>query len=246
MCIKTREEFEGMQHAGIIAREILNAMKKSTQPGITTAELDAVGAAVMRQHGGRSAPAMVYGFPGVNLISINDEAVHRIPGNRKVRDSDLAKLDVIVEKDGFIADCAETVAAGNVTARGQRLIACARRAFEKALRFARAGVPVYEIGRAVEKKVRNEGFAVLRQLGGHGVGRTIHEEPSVPNFADRKADTVLEEGLVITIEPIIASGPGQSFVDDDGWTIRTVDRSHVAHDEHTIMIRKDQPILFNA
>ena len=246
MCVKTMEELAGLRHAGRIAREILNAMKKETRPGITTSELDAVGATVMRRYGARSAPAMVYGFPGVNLISINDEAVHGIPGNRLIQDGDLVKLDVTVEKDGFIADCAETVAAGNVSTTDHRLIACARRAFENALEVARAGSPVFELGRAVEKEVRKDGFSVIRELGGHGVGRTIHEEPSVPNFADRTANTTLEEGLVITIEPIIASGSGRSFLDDDGWTIRTVDESHVAHYEHTIMITKDQPILLTA
>jgi len=153
---------------------------------------------------------------------------------------------VTVEKDGFIADCADTVAAGNVSEQDQHLIACARRAFEKAVRVARAGFPVYEIGRAVEKEARKDGFSIIRELGGHSVGRTIHEEPSVPNFADRTVTSRLREGLVITIEPIIASGSGQSFLDDDGWTIRTVDESHVAHYEHTIMITKDQPILLTA
>lgn len=246
MCVKTMEDFEGMRHAGSIAREILNTMKEHTRPGITTAELDALGTSVMRRHGARSAPAMVYGFPGINLISINDEAVHGIPGNRTIQDGDVVKLDVTVEKNGFIADCAETIAAGNVSARDQRLIGCARRAFEKALRVARAGSAVFEIGRAVEKEARKDGFSVIRELGGHGVGHTIHEEPSVPNFCDRTANTRLEEGLVITIEPIIASGSGRSFLDDDGWTIRTVDESHVAHYEHTIMITKDQPILLTA
>lgn len=246
MCVKTAEEFEGMRRAGSIAREILNTMEQATRPGITTAELDDLGTTVMRRRGARSAPAMVYGFPGANLISINDEAVHGIPGKRTIRDGDLVKLDVTIEKDGFIADCAETVAVGNATEKDRRLVSCARRAFEKALRVARSGYPISEIGRVVEEEVRKDGFSVIRKLGGHGVGRTIHEEPSVPNFADRTANTVLEEGLVITIEPIIASGFGRSYLDDDGWTIRTADRSRTAHYEHTIMITKDRPILFTA
>lgn len=201
MSIKTPEELEGMKAAGRIVRRMLEAMKSAARSGVTTAELDAVGAEMMREHGARSAPALVYGFPGVSCISVNDEIVHGIPGKRRLREGDLLKLDVTIEKDGFMADAAETVVVGDGSQIGQRLAACAQSAFQQALHTARAGNRVNEIGRVVEAEVRKSGFFVVHQLCGHGIGRTIHEKPSVPNFADPQAREVLTEGLVITIEP---------------------------------------------
>jgi methionyl aminopeptidase len=225
---------------------MLDAMKTAVRPGFETAKIDEIGADVMRKHGARSAPQLVYEFPGVNCISLNDEAVHGIPGKRPLREGDLVKLDVTIEKDGFIADAAETVAVGEISAQSKQLVACARRAFEKAMLVARAGFRVWEIGRVIEREVRRSGFSVIRDLGGHGIGRTIHEEPRVPNYLDPTADQILMEGLVITVEPIIAAGSGRSFVDRDGWTIKTSDGKPSAHYEHTIVITKREPILLTA
>jgi methionyl aminopeptidase len=235
-----------MRVAGMVVRLMLAAMKQAVQPGVTTAELDEVGGRVMRLHGARSAPAMVYQFPGVSCISVNDEAVHGVPGARKLQEGDLVKLDVTIEKDGFMADAAITVPVGNVTDESRLLIACAERAFHKAMLVARAGFPVSEIGRAVEREVRRNGFSVIRDLGGHGIGRTIHEEPRVPNYADPCASQILTEGLVITVEPIIAAGSGRAVMAKDGWTIRTADRKPSAHYEHTLVITKGKPILLTA
>jgi methionyl aminopeptidase len=225
---------------------MLQAMKSEVRPGITTAELDEVGAGVMRQHGARSAPALIYGFPGVNCISLNDEAVHGIPSKRALQQGDLVKLDVTVEKDGFMADAAVTVPVGEVTEERQRLVACAERAFANAMLVARAGFRVLEIGRVIEREVRRSGFSVIRDLGGHGIGRTIHEEPRVPNYADPEANQILTEGLVITVEPIIAAGSGRSFVAADKWTIVTADHRPSAHYEHTLVVTKGAPLLLTA
>ncbi len=246
MSISGPEELEGMRAAGEVVRCVIEAMKQHLRPGVTTAELDEVGAEVMRQRGAKPAPAIVYGFPGSTCISLNDEAVHGIPGDRVVREGDLVKLDVTVEKDGFMADAAETVAVGTVSDESQRLIACAERAFAKAMLVARAGFRVSEIGRVVEREVRRSGFSVVRDLGGHGIGRTIHEEPRVPNYPDPEAHQILTEGLVITVEPIIAAGSGRTIVANDGWTVRTADRRPSAHYEHTLVITKGQPILLTA
>jgi methionyl aminopeptidase len=246
MSINGPEELAGMRAAGAVVCLMLTAMKNAVRPGITTAELDEVGAGVMRQHGARSAPTLVYGFPGVNCISVNEEAVHGIPGTRALREGDLVKLDVTVEKNGFMADAAVTVPVGEVSEERQRLAECAERAFAKAMLVARAGFRVSEIGRAVEREVRRSGFSVIRDLGGHGIGRTIHEEPRVPNFADPEANQILTEGLVITVEPIIAAGSGRSFVAPDKWTIITSDRSASAHYEHTLVITKGAPMLLTA
>ncbi|HXC42094.1 MAG TPA: type I methionyl aminopeptidase [Candidatus Dormibacteraeota bacterium] len=246
MSINGPEELAGMRAAGAVVCLMLSAMKSAVRPGVATAELDEVGAGVMRQHGARSAPTLVYGFPGVNCISVNEEAVHGIPGKRALREGDLVKLDVTVEKNGFMADAAVTVPVGEVSEERRRLAECAERAFAKAMLVARAGFRVSEIGRAVEREVRRSGFSVIRDLGGHGIGRTIHEEPRVPNFADPEANQILTEGLVITVEPIIAAGSGRSFVAPDKWTIITSDRSASAHYEHTLVITKGAPMLLTA
>lgn len=246
MSITGPEELEGMRAAGEVVRLMIESMKREVRPGITTAELDAVGAGVMQKHGAKSAPAMVYNFPGTNCISVNEEAVHGIPGARALRDGDLVKLDVTVEKNGFMADAAVTVPVGNVSQENQRLIACAERAFAKAMLVARAGFRVSEIGRVVEREVRRNGFSVIRALGGHGIGRTIHELPRVPNYPDPEARQVLTEGLVITVEPIIAAGSGRSFVAADGWTVCTADGRPSAHYEHTLVVTKGEPILLTA
>ena len=246
MSISGPEELEALRAAGAVVRQVLEAMKKEARPGVTTAELDAIGARVIEANGARSAPATVYGFPGSNCISLNEEAVHGVPGNRSLRDGDLLKLDVTVEKNGYMADAAETVAVGNVTDEAQRLMACARRAFEKAMLVARAGFRVSEIGRVIEREVRRNGFSVIRELGGHGIGRTIHEEPRIPNYADPDAHHVLTEGLVIAVEPIIAAGSGRAVLATDGWTMKTADRRPAAHYEHTIVVTHGAPVLLTA
>ena len=246
MSINELEEMVGMRAAAAVVRCMLDAMKNEVRPGITTAELDEVGAGVMRQQGAQSAPALVYQFPGVSCISLNDEAVHGIPGERALQSGDLVKLDVTVEKDGFMADAAVTVPVGEVTEERRNLIACAESAFAKAMLVARAGFRVWEIGRAVEREVRRSGFSVIRDLAGHGIGRTIHEDPRVPNYPDAQANQVLTEGLVITVEPIISAGSGRSFLAPDGWTIMTADQRPSAHYEHTLIITKGAPILLTA
>jgi methionyl aminopeptidase len=246
LSINEPEELEALRAAGAVVRRVLEAMKREVRPGVTTAELDAIGAAVMAENGARSAPATVYKFPGSNCISLNEEAVHGVPGQRELRPGDLLKLDVTIEKDGFMADAAETVPVGEVTPEAQRLIACARSAFEKAMLVARAGFRVSEIGRAVEREVRREGFSVIRELGGHGIGRTIHEQPRIPNYPDPEARELLTEGLVIAVEPIIAAGSGRTILAEDGWTMKTADRRPAAHYEHTIVVTKSAPILLTA
>jgi methionyl aminopeptidase len=246
MSITSAEEFAGMQAAGIVARQVLEAMKQQVRPGITTAELDRIGNRVMAENGARSAPAMVYQFPGGSCISVNDEVVHGIPGDRLLKQGDLVKLDVTIEKNGFMADTAATVAVGVTSGECQKLLRCAERAFAKAMLVARAGFRVFEIGRVVEREVRRSGFSVVHDLCGHGIGRTIHESPQVPNYPDPSAKTILSEGLVITVEPIIAAGTGRQYLHEDGWTVRTADRTMAAHYEHTIVITNGRPVLLTA
>ena len=246
MSITGPEELEGLRAAGAVVRQVLEAMKREVRAGVTTAELDEVGAEVMRREGAQSAPALVYKFPGANCISLNEEAVHGIPGARALQEGDLVKLDVTVNKEGFMADAAITVPVGEVSLERKLLMACAERAFTKAMLVARAGFRVFEIGRVIEREVRRNGFSVIRDLGGHGIGRTIHEEPRVPNYPDPMATQVLTEGLVITVEPIIAAGSGRTVTAPDGWTVVTADHQASAHYEHTLVITKGAPMLLTA
>lgn len=246
MSIQDEQELLSLKAAGRIVRQVLDAMKAEVRPGISTRELDEVGARVMTESGGRSAPSMVYQFPGATCISLNDEAVHGIPGARQLKEGDLVKLDVTVEKDGYMADAAMTVPVGRVGKQAEQLMICAERAFQKAMLVARAGFRIFEIGRAVEREVRRSGFAVIRELGGHGIGHTIHELPRVPNYADPQARQIMKEGLVITVEPIISSGLGRIVTDKDGWTLRTGDHALSAHFEHNLVVTSGPPILVTA
>jgi len=221
-------------------------MAEGVHPGVTTAEIAEIGAKVLSERGAESAPPKVYGFPAPVCISVNDEAIHGIPRRRALRSGDLVKLDLTAEKSGFVADAAVTVRVGEVSETADALIRCAERAFRQGAKAAHAGNRVYEIGRAVEREVRQTGFSVMRELAGHGIGRTIHEPPSVPNYYEPRARTHLTEGLVITIEPIIAAGAGRGMLQADRWTIRTSDGSLSAHYEHSVVITKGEPIILTA
>jgi methionyl aminopeptidase len=246
MSIESPADLAGLKAVSDVVRLTLETLVEHVRPGVTTGELDAVAARLLAAHGARSAPALVYGFPGTVLISINDEVVHGVPGLRLIAAGDLVKLDVTVEKDGYVADAARTVVAEPGTSAAHALAACARAAFRAALPVARAGVRVNEIGRAVEREVRRRGFTVVAGLAGHGVGRTIHEPPSVPNEYDRLQRDVLTEGLVITIEPMVTAGSSRVLQDPDGWTLRTRDGSLSAHFEETILITRGVPAVLTA
>jgi methionyl aminopeptidase len=190
---------------------------------------------------------LVYEFPGVTCISVNDEIVHGIPSQkRKLAAGDLVKLDVTAELDGYMADAAITVPVGRVSEGAKQLIACAEQAFKKGLREVRHGRRALDIGRAVEDEVSRKGFSVVRTLQGHGIGRTIHEEPMIPNWADPEARGWLTDGLVITLEPIIAAGEGEAREGGDGWTVLTRDGSLAAHFEHTLVVTRGAPLLLTA
>lgn len=244
MSIDDPDELAGLRAAGRVVAETLRELARRVRAGISTAQLDAVAAQVFERHGARSAPALVYDFPGTVCISVDDECVHGIPGPRRLRDGQLVKLDVTAELDGFYADACRTVIVGRGRARDRRLVAAAQSALRHGLGAARAGANVGAIGAAVQAEVERHGFSVCAELSGHGIGRAIHEEPDVPNVAWDGPE--LTDGLVITIEPIIAAGAGDVYMDDDGWTIKTSDRSPSAHFEHTIVVTEGAPILVTA
>jgi methionyl aminopeptidase len=186
---------------------------------------------------------VVYGCPSMNLISVNDEIVHGLPGRRVLSPGDVVKIDVTAETGGYIADAATTVVLPNASEEAARLRDCAVSAFQAGFASARAGRHVSEIGRAVEREVSARGFHVLRELSGHGVGRTIHEPPSVPNYFDPFQRDVLTEGLVLTIEPLISERPTRVHGCDDGWTLKTANGCLAAHHEHTIIVTNADPVI---
>lgn len=243
MSIASIADWVGLRAVADVARQTLALLTREVRPGVTTGALDEIARQFLRDRGARSAPAVVYGFPGSVLISINDEVVHGVPGPRRIRPGDLVSLDVTIELDGYVADAARSLVVPPGPEAAHRLVACARAAFDAALEVATAGTRVSEIGRAVQREVRRHGFAVVRGLAGHGVGRTIHEPPSVPNEWDPRQTDVLTEGLVITIEPMIATGSGRPVEDADGWTIRTRDRGLAAHHEDTLVITRGRPVV---
>src|ERR1700742_152503 len=243
MSIDTPEELEAMRAAGKVVADAMEAMRRRVHPGVTTAELDAVAGEVFERAGARSGPQLDYDFPGVTCISVNDEAVHGIPGKRKLRGGDLVKLDVTAELNGFYADACISVPVGKARKEASRLTASARGPLADGRAVARAGAPLNAIGTAVDATVTAHGHSVCRQLIGHGIGRRIHEPPAVPNFRVPDLTEPPTEGLVLTIEPIIAAGTGWVRDSDDGWTMRTSDGSTSAHFEHTMVITKGDPIL---
>ena len=246
MTIGSKEDLAGMKKVGKLVGETLREMSAAARPGMTTAELDDLGAEYLRRRGARSAPQMTYGFPGFNLISVNEQVVHGVPGPRRLAPGDVVKIDVTAELDGYIADAAVTVLLPPVSPVGRKLRKCARQAFEQALEVARAGNPLSEIGRAVEKEVRKHGFSVLRSLCGHGVGRGLHEQPEVPNFYTPQTRGKLHDGLVIAVEPMISAVPSQLVKEPDGWTLRTHNRCLTAHYEHTIVVTGGEPVVLTA
>lgn len=243
MTVDSQDDLAGLFRIGRLVAETLRQMRQAVQPGISTGELDLIAARLFEQHGARSAPIVTYNYPGQTCISIDDEAAHGIPGSRVLREGDLVKLDVSAELNGYFADAAITVGVLPLTPRKQKLLDTAQSARDEAIAAAKAGHPLNRIGRAAQTVANRGGFNVIRELPGHGIGRKLHEAPSVPTvFIPRLVDP-LDEGLVITVEPHLTPGSALIRTDSDGWTLRTTNGTPVAAFEHTIVISGDQPII---
>jgi methionyl aminopeptidase len=245
MSIDTPEELEGMKAAGQVVAQTIRELRKLVRPGVSTAELDAAAGRIFASHGARSGPQLDYNFPGVICISVNDEAVHGIPNGRRLREGDLVKLDVTAELNGFYADACRTVAVGKAKPSAVKLIGAAETGLKRGMAAARAGATVNDIGIAVQREIEQRGFNVCAALTGHGIGRRIHEEPTVFSVGMPGPSPELTEGMVLTIEPIIAAGQGD-VVEDGEWVVRTADGSLSAHAEHTIVITDGAPLVLTA
>lgn len=246
MSVDTPEDLRGLRAAGQVVAQTIRAMRRGVRPGITTGELDAIARREFARAGARSGPQLDYGFPGTTCISVNDEAVHGIPGRRRLRNGDLVKLDVTAELDGFYADACRTVVAGAARPQALKLIRASEQALDAALKVVRSGVALNEIGATVQRHVRARGFSVCDGLMGHGIGRRIHEQPDVPNVFEPALTQPLGEGLVITIEPLVSAGGPAVRMHRDGWTVSTLDGSLAAHTEHTIVVRDGAPLILTA
>lgn len=244
MTIDSPEDLKHLRAAGRVVALILKHMQEAVRPGVTTAELDAIAAAMLANYGARSAPQLAYQFPGATCISINNEAAHGIPGSRTIQPGDLVNLDVSAELDGYFADAAVTVPVPPVAPRVHNLVLCAQRALRRAAASATAGRPINGIGLVIEQEARAAGFETLRDLGGHGVGRGIHEEPhNIANFFNPADQRILREGMALTIEPFITTGANHVVTQPDGWTLTTSDGSLSAQFEHTYVITRGKPVV---
>ncbi len=246
MSIESDEDLAGMTRVGRVVALTIAQMRAAVRIGMTTAELDEVALACFIAHGACSAPKYSYGFPGQTCISVNDEIVHGVPGDKRLRAGDVVKIDVTAELSGYIADAATTLLLPPVASVSLRLKRSADHALSAALAAALPGRRVSVIGRAVESRARRDGFAVVRELCGHGVGRRIHEDPRVPNYENRFSRDRLTDGLVLAIEPMLTAKAARAVQADDGWTIRTSTRDLAVHEEHTVMIRAGAPLVFTA
>jgi methionyl aminopeptidase len=246
MSVQTPEELAALRRAGRAVAATLREVSGRVRPGVSTAELDADAARVLARHGARPAPSLVYGFPGAICISVDDEAVHGIPGPRRLRAGQLVTLDVTAELDGFYADAAVTVPVGTVRPSLRGLVAAAQAALRRGLQAAAPGAPVNAIGAAVQAEAERRRCTVLAELTGHGIGRTIHEEPTVPSVYVAGLDAPLEEGTVLTVEPILALGSAELRMGGDGWTVLTADGGPTAHAEHTIVVSEGRPLVLTA
>ena len=248
MSVDTPEQLDGLKRVGRVVAETIAAVRRAALAGVTTAQLDAIAEDVFERHGARSGPILTYGYPGSICLSVDDEIVHGIPGSRTLRAGQLLTIDVAAELDGFHADAATTVAVGAPSPGAERLLASGRRALVAGIQAAQPGATLREVGAAVEAAAEADGFKVARELTGHGIGREMHEPPTVFNWPApfEEASLELTEGLVFTIEPMITAGSPEFAAAPDGWTIRSLDGALSTHEEHTVMVRRGGALVLTA
>jgi len=244
MSINSAKDLEGLRKIGRVVARCLQHMQSKLEPGITTGELDAIGGRFLAAHGAKSAPKITYNFPGHTCISVNEEAAHGIPGSKVLNAGDLVNIDVSAELDGYFADTGGSAIIPPESKLHLQICAVAKKALENAMLEARAGAKINRIGHAIETEAARNGLTVIRNLGSHGVGRALHEEPGfIPGYYDKRDQRVLRENQVITIEPFISSGAHEVVENGDGWTLVTNPGVFTAQYEHTLVITKGQPII---
>jgi methionyl aminopeptidase len=238
---KSQQEIETMARAGAVVADTLALLEEHIQPGVTTAELDAIAEEFIRSRGGVPTFKGYKGYPAATCLSPNSMVVHGIPGKTKLENGDILSVDVGVTLDGFVADSAWTFGVGTISADAQRLLDTCKAALEAGIMEARVGNTIGDISQAVQTATEAAGFSVIRSLVGHGVGRSMHEDPQVPNFVSSYRGPELKEGMTIAIEPMITAGAADVYIHDDEWSISTTDASLAAHFEHTVAVTAQGP-----
>lgn len=238
--IKSEDEIAIIREAGRCVAEVLQILVNRLRPGLVGRELDEIVRAEFKKRNVVPAFLGYQGYPAAVCVSINDEIVHGIPGDREIMDGDIVSMDLGCIHKGFVGDAAVTAGVGNVSPKAQQLIEVTREALNRAIAVARAGARMGQIGAAIQGYVEGNGFSVVREYVGHGVGRQMHEDPQVPNYGDPDSGPILKEGMVIAIEPMVNVGDWRTKRDSDNWTVRTLDGSLSAHFEHTLAIRDGQ------
>jgi methionyl aminopeptidase len=239
--IKNASEVEKMRRAGESAAEILNELATLVAPGVTTGEIDHAASQLMAGRGVRSAFLGYRKFPGHICISLNEEVVHGIGGPRKIAYGDVVKLDVGIVRDGWIGDTATSVPVGIIDPETERLLTVTEQILESAVQLARGGSRLGDISAHVEDQAIRHGYSVVREFVGHGVGKTLHEEPQIPNFGKRGTGPVLKPGMTLAIEPMINMGKARVRVLEDKWTVVAADGLPSAHFEHTVLVTDEAP-----
>ncbi|MEC2158866.1 type I methionyl aminopeptidase [Virgibacillus halodenitrificans] len=243
MVAKTEEDFKGLKEIGEICGAIRDELVHCTKPGITTKELDEIAGEMFKKAEAQSAPKEEYDFPGYTCISINEEVAHGIPGNRTIREGDLVNIDVSGSKNGYFADTGISIVVGKGEALLQKICDVAKEAFDAGLKKAKPGCKKSGLGKAVHNVAKQHGLTVIKNLTGHGVGRSLHEAPDhIFNYYSRWDDEILKDGMVIAFEPFISTLEEEVYQSEDGWTFLT-DESFVAQYEHTIILTKEGPII---
>lgn len=241
--IKSPEEIAIMREAGRVVAEVLNILSAAVRPGVVERELDAI---VRREYKARGVtPTFLgyQGYPATVCVSLNDEIVHGIPGDRVIQEGDIVSLDLGATYKGFVGDSAITVVAGASSPEAERLIECTRESLWKGIEAAIPGNRLGDISWAIQECAERQGYSVVREYVGHGIGRRMHEEPQVPNFGPPNRGLELKVGMVLALEPMLNIGDWRTKRDDDNWTVRTLDGGLSAHFEHTVAITADGPVV---
>ncbi|MUV36644.1 Methionyl aminopeptidase [Lentibacillus sp. JNUCC-1] len=240
---KSKREIEKMQKAGDLLVACHKEIKKMIKPGITTMEIEQFVEKYLAEHGATPEQKGYSDYPYATCASINDEICHGFPRDTQLKDGDIVTIDMVVNLNGGLADSAWTYAVGNVDEKGKQLMDVTKTALYKGIEQAKAGNRIGDIGHAIQAYAEGEGFSVVRDFTGHGIGPTIHEEPHIPHFGLPNKGLRLKEGMAITIEPMINEGDWKSKMDDNNWTARTIDKGRSAQYEHTLIVTKGEPII---
>jgi len=244
MTADSEKDIRALKMIGRICALALRKMMQAVMPGITTRELDEIGNAFLKVEGARSAPQVMYKFPGATCISVSPVIAHGIPGDYVLKQTDLIHIDVSAELDGYYADTGASLTVAAHRPETDKLLEATQATLMKALHAAKAGQKLNEIGKAVFQEAQQHGFNVIYDLAGHGIGHKLHEAPQqILNFYDPKDQRVLNDGLVLAIEPFLTTGRGRVVEEKDRWSLRTTDRTLAAQFEHTIIVTKNEPII---